>query len=298
MAFHRAFAMLLLGAFFTSPVWGAQSTGTIPDFSGYWGRDSFELEQPPAGPGPLLNTARRPNGLSDFLKLVGDYKNPILKPKAVEEVKRLGDISIGGQAYPNPQNQCWPFPPTFLLFFNLGMEIFQQKDEITFVYKADHQVRRVRMNQPHPAHVAPSWYGDSVGHYEGDTLVVDTVGIKIGPLSMLDIYGTPYSEALHLIERYRLIDGGAAKQAVERHENTQGRLGPAQGYPTIDSAYKGPGLQVQIQVEDNDVFTTPWSAFVTLQRVADDWAEYVCAENTRDFEGRTVGVPYDDTPDF
>src|SRR5271170_3950957 len=45
------------------------------------------------------------------------------------------------------------------------------------VYNYDHQVRRVRMNQPHAAQVLPSWYGDSVGHYEGDTLVIDTVGI-------------------------------------------------------------------------------------------------------------------------
>ena len=46
-------------------------------------------------------------------------------------------------------------------------------------------VRRVRMNQLHPAQVTPSWYGDSVGHYEGDTLVIDTVGVKTGPLAMV-----------------------------------------------------------------------------------------------------------------
>ena len=50
------------------------------------------------------------------------------------------------------------------------------------------------MNQPHPTQVTPSWYGDSVGHYEGDTLVIDTVGVKIGPFSMVDMYGTPYTE--------------------------------------------------------------------------------------------------------
>ena len=49
------------------------------------------------------------------------------------------------------------------------------------------------MNQPHPVRVAPSWYGDSVGHYEGDTLVIDTVAIKIGPFAMVDMYGTPHS---------------------------------------------------------------------------------------------------------
>ena len=54
--------------------------------------------------------------------------------------------------------------------------------------------------------MAASWYGDSVGHYEGDTLVIDTVGIKIGPFAMVDMYGTPYSEALHVVERYQLLD--------------------------------------------------------------------------------------------
>ena len=75
---------------------------------------------------------------------------------------------------------------------------------------------QVRLNQPHPANVTPSWYGDSVGHYEGDTLVIDTVGIKIGPFSMVDMYGTPYSEALHVVERYQLLDYEAAKDGLER----------------------------------------------------------------------------------
>ena len=50
--------------------------------------------------------------------------------------------------------------------------------------------------------VTPAWYGDSVGHYEGDTLVIDTVGIKVGPFAMVDMYGTPHSAALHVVERY------------------------------------------------------------------------------------------------
>jgi hypothetical protein len=48
------------------------------------------------------------------------------------------------------------------------------------------------MNQPHPEHVVPSWYGDSIGHYEGDTLVVDTIGIRADrPFAMVDMFGTP-----------------------------------------------------------------------------------------------------------
>jgi hypothetical protein len=74
------------------------------------------------------------------------------------------------------------------------------------------------MNQPHPTPVTPSWYRDSVGHYEGDTLVIDTMGIKIGPIAMVDLFGTLHTEALHVVERYRLIDYAAAKEAWERRE--------------------------------------------------------------------------------
>jgi hypothetical protein len=66
------------------------------------------------------------------------------------------------------------------------VQLLQRPDSITMLYDEDHEVRRVRMNQPHPAQVTPSWYGDSVGHYEGDTLVIDTVGFKIGPFSAVD----------------------------------------------------------------------------------------------------------------
>ena len=66
--------------------------------------------------------------------------------------------------------------------------------------------------------MTPSWYGDSVGHYEGDTLVIDTVGIKIGPFAMVDMYGTPHSPALHVVERYRLLDYEDAKDAIARND--------------------------------------------------------------------------------
>jgi hypothetical protein len=90
------------------------------------------------------------------------------------------------------------------IFWNTGIQILQQQHQITILYSNDHKVRHVRMNQPHPARVTPSWYGDSVGHYEGDTLAIDTVGIKVGPFATVDQYGTPHIEALHVVERYRL----------------------------------------------------------------------------------------------
>jgi hypothetical protein len=110
--------------------------------------------------------------------------------------------------------------------------------------------------------VTPSWYGDSVGHYEGDTLVIDTVGIKIGPYAMVDMFGTPHTEALHVVERYRLLDYAAAKEAWERTENF--RISDA--ILEVDPADKGNGLQLQFMVEDEGVFTMPWSATVTYRR--------------------------------
>jgi hypothetical protein len=94
------------------------------------------------------------------------------------------------------------------------VQLLQRPDSITMLYDEDHEVRRVRMNQPHPAQVTPSWYGDSVGHYESDTLVIDTVGFKIGPFSAVDQYATPFTQALHVVERYRLIDYEATDNSV------------------------------------------------------------------------------------
>src|SRR6185503_3965712 len=160
---------------------------TIPDFRGMWWHPSLPGLEPLAfGPTSVANRTRR-NGVSDYNQLVGDYTNPILQPWAADIVKKNGEQSIAGVVFPNPANQCWPEPGTFI-YKNFGLQILQQPDKVTLLYEQDHEVRRVRMNQKHPAQVKPSWYGDSIGYYEGDTLVVDTVGIKKGPFAMLDMF--------------------------------------------------------------------------------------------------------------
>jgi hypothetical protein len=159
-------------------------------------------------------------------------------------VKKHGEISLTGVPYPTPSNQCWSGGVPFVLY-NIGMQMLQRPDKITIIYSNDHEVRHVRMNQSHPEHVTPSWYGDSVGRYEGDTLVIDTVGVKIGPFAMLDMYGTPHSPALHVVERYRLLDYATAKQVQER--------GPARAFPVRagpwscqQSRRQGPGAAARI----------------------------------------------------
>jgi hypothetical protein len=173
--------------------------------------------------------------------------------------------------------------------------VLQQPHEITFLYYEDHEVRHVRMNDVHPKNVTPSWYGDSVGHFEGDTLVIDTVGIKIGPYAMLDWYGTPHSPALHVVERYRLIDYERAKDGLDRDakENFQVQL------DTIDTDYKGKHLQLEFTVEDEGVFTTPWTATMTYRPQVIEWQESICAENPNKYgTEKDAAVPTAEKPDF
>ena len=272
----------------------AEATASIPDFSGVWRRGSLPWFEPPAsGPGPVTNRARR-NGVSNYDQLVGYYTNPILKPHAAEVVKKFGEISLKGITFPSPSNQCWPEPVPYI-FKHMGMALLQQPHMITFIYNEDHEVRQVRMNQPHPAQVMPSWHGDSVGHYEGDTLVIDTVGNRTDrPYAMIDMFGTPYTKALHVVERYRLVDRDAAKDALARgvKENWHPQ-GP------IDINYDGKYLQIHVTVEDEGVFTTPWSATVTYVRNPAEWQEIVCAENRHEYySNKDSDVPQADKVDF
>jgi hypothetical protein len=175
------------------------------------------------------------------------------------------------------------------------MEMFQQSDHITIHYLVDHQVRHVRLNAQHPAKITPSWYGDSVAHYEGDTLVIDTVGIKAGPFAMVDWYGTPQSPALHVIERYRLISYEEAQEGYARDAKENARNQQA-----FDPDYRGRVLQLLFTVDDPNVFTTPWSATVTYRHMTQDqWLETVCAENPRKYgTEEDAQVPTAKVPDF
>jgi len=261
-----------------------QGTASIPQLSGIWGR-WFNLEPPSSGPGPVISSRRRPDG-TIMQSVVGDYTNPILRPQTAEVVKKNGDLELSGIVIPNPHNQCRPEPTPFNLSIELGTEIIQGKDEVTLLYLSDHQVRHVRMNVPHSDHPTPTWEGESVGHYEGDTLVIDTIGQKVGPLAMIDRFGILFSPALHVVERYRLIDGALARDLQLKHESVYfgpGRSAPGgspYGRGDIDPDPTKPGLQVEVTVDDPAVFTTPWSGIATYRRVQGEWPEAVCAENT------------------
>ncbi len=277
-----------------------RSAAAIPDFSGIWAHPYLTGFEPPAsGPGPVRNRSRRGDGVANFQQLVGDHTNPVLQPWAAEVVKKHGEISLAGQGYPTPSNQCWPGGVPYI-FWDFLLQIYQQPDHILMVYRQGHELRNVRMNVPHSAPVAPSWYGDSVGHYEGDTLVIDTVGIKVGPYAMVDMYGTPHSPALHVVERYRLVDFDDAKDALERNakENSYVSAANATGVVEVDPNYRGKVLQLHFTVEDAGVFTMPWTATITYRPNLGPWSEVICAENLQWYSGKNAAVPQQDKPDF
>jgi hypothetical protein len=252
---------------------------TIPDLAGLWGRNTLDYNRPISGPGPVQNIGK---GIT-----VGDYNSPILQPWAAEAVRKMGEISKTGDAFPTAHNQCWPEPPPYI-FGNRETQILQLKDRILLIYSHSSQIRTVRLNSRHPAKVIPSWYGDSVGHYEAGSLVVDTVGIKVAALSTVDRYGTPHTEALHLIERYTLID----PNSTTAESLPPDRGGFRQGDDIIDRSYKGKALQIAFTVEDPGAFNMPWSATVVARRAKSGFVEDVCADQVHDYiTGRDENVP-------
>jgi hypothetical protein len=284
------------------PACGQDNGRAVPDLSGAWGHNFLLFEPPSAGPGPVVTKLRTRAGTLMF-SAVGDDTNPILRTEAAEVVKRNGDRELSGAAIPNAHNQCWPEPTPFTLNIQFGMRIIQRKDDVLLLYLSDHQVRRVHVNVPHSAHPSATWQGESVGHYEDNTLVVDTIGQKVGPLSMIDRFGTPFSAALHVIERYRLIDGALAHALQQKHEHDYFPGGSpfrnAYGMGDIDPDTRKPGLQVEITIDDPTTFTTPWSGLVTYRPVLGNWPEVACAENTQGSGSSwAVLVPQADKPDF
>jgi hypothetical protein len=188
------------------------------------------------------------------------------------------------------------------LFYNLGMELLQQRDSVTLLYVFDHEVRHVRLNQAHPTNLTPSWYGDSVGHYDGADLVIDTVGIKTGPYAMVDQFGTPHTDKLHVVERYRLIDYEAANRILERgaKENATTLRNDSGVVPDLNA--RGKNLRLDFTVEDEGTFTTPWSSTIIYRAGVNaggtrELPEAVCAENPHEL-ARVAAVPAADKPDF
>jgi len=289
---------------------GETESASVPDFSGTWQHPAFPWFEPPAsGPGPITNLSRwaeqktdgaggspglppSTTGISDYDQLVGDYNNPILQPWAAAIVKKFGELSRAGITFPNPSNQCWPYPMPFTYKWTTVL-VLPGKDTITLHYGGG--MRRIRMNASHPSPLTPSWFGDSIGHYEGDTLVVDTVGVKTDrPYAMQDLFGTPYTDKLHIVERYRLRDYDDVKDAIDRNAKENWMFAG-----DVFSKHRGRFMQVHVTVEDEGVFTSPFTATLTYVPNPSPLNEVVCAENPHEYyNNRDSDVPKADTPDF
>jgi hypothetical protein len=259
----------------------SQQSATVPDFTidnkSAWLMVGDELLPPPSGPGPVTfdkrypyvdNAKARRTGTQPTYR-VADLSNPILKPWAVEQMRKANDWVLAGKVPFRARERCYPAGVPGWVVYTLAEPIFvlQTEKQVTMINQGGPEVRRIYLNVPHSANPKPSWYGESVGHYEGgDTLVVDT--ITISTKSFIDSYRTPHTDQLHVVERYKLIDNGKM-------------------------------MEVLISVEDPGAFTTPWSAIQRFRRVPREWSEDICAENNFDFlQYEVAPLPQADKPDF
>jgi len=264
-----------------------------------WGRKAYNFEAMPSGPQPVKNLSRDANGVANSSQLVGDYRNPILTPEAAAALKKKGELALAG-GFPNSEDQCRPIAPPFSGAVHFDFQILKKKDgDLTIVPHVDNQVRHIRMNAKHPANLLPTAMGDSIGHWEGETLVIDTVGVRTDEFIASDRIGTPQSDSMHVVERYRLIDGARAKTDMDAFEKTDGVIGgrPPDGYLNPDLNRKG--LRLEITMEDPKVFTQPLTGVVTYRPMTIGWREAVCADNpVQHYKGEWVGLPQAQHPDF
>ena len=295
MKSHALFFNILTATILAVPAFAAEDgiTGV------QWGRKAYNFESMPSGPQPIRNLSRNPNGVANSSELVGDYHNPILTPEAAAALKKKGELAMAG-GFPSSEDQCRPIAPPFSSAVQFDFQMLQKKDgDLTFIGHQDDQVRHIRMKGTHPVKVVHMPMGDSIGHWEGDTLVIDTVGIKSDEFIASDRLGTPQSESMHVVERYRLIDGARAKADMDAFEKVDGVIGgrPLDGYIKPDLNLKG--LRLEITMEDPKVFKQPLTAVVTYRPMYIGWREAVCADNpVEHYKGEWVGLPKAEHPDF
>jgi len=218
------------------------------------------LTQDPKYPFVPNGTGRQPT------YRIADLNNPNLRPWVKEIMKKDNDEVLRGKIAFSPSSSCKPSGvPAFL---GLGGNnnpywFLQTPKEVVIMRAADSQVRHVYLDVPHSPNPKPSWYGESIGHYEGDTLVIDTIGLNAK--TFVDYYRTPHTEKLHVVERWRMVNDGQA-------------------------------MEVTFTVDDPDTYYEPWSGMRRYRRVQQQFMEDICAENNQhlfDYE-----IPIARNPDF
>jgi hypothetical protein len=221
-----------------------------------------DYANPATGVGPVTDGLAHPyvnNEVAREMKRAPTYRvadldnaaGKNLMPWVREALTKQNALALQGRNGETREARCWEVGvPAFHL--NPGvMHIIQTPKEVALFLVG--RVRHIWMNVPHSANLKPSWYGESVGRYEGDTLVVDTIGFN--DKTFVDSYWTPHTDKLHVVERFRLIDGG----------NT---------------------LEVAFTVEDPGAFYQPWSGTRNRHRVVNQNSglpEFGCSEANDDY---------------
>jgi hypothetical protein len=202
---------------------------------------------------------------------IGDTKDPVLKPWAAKQMQESNEEALSGKrGLPfSAQQSCYPGGvPEQLLTPAQPFYFIQTPRQVWMIWETDHMVRRIYMTARHSEIVKPSWFGESIGHYEnGDTLVVDTIGLQ-AKNSFLDWFRTPHTEKLHVVERFKLSADGKMLEAL-------------------------------VKVEDPDTFNEPLYMVRRWNKVPNQLLEMVCAENNGDHFGKNLfPVPRAQKPDF
>jgi hypothetical protein len=135
---------------------------------------------------------------------------PPLKPKYMDILKRRIRAKNAGTPETDTSTRCLPHGMPRLMESPYPIEIVQSPDRLTILHEVAHNVRRFYIGQQHPKDLKISYLGHSVAHWEGDTLVVDTIGIN--GASFIDDEGSSHSDKEHIVERFHKIDGGRQLQ--------------------------------------------------------------------------------------
>jgi hypothetical protein len=171
-----SFAAAVAAMLALSPAMRSQNAAqqAAPDISGVWLVENFE---------PRLF----PNGGAPF--------TPWAETKFKATNPQTND----------PNLACLPMGlPRFMIAVPYPMEILQMPTRVVIIHEGPQVMRQIYMNRQHPKDLDPTYAGDSIGKWEGDTLVVDTIGFN--DKTWLDGGGLPHSEALHVVERIRRVD--------------------------------------------------------------------------------------------
>jgi len=246
---------------------GAGAQSSPPDLSGGaggWVHDGGATFPPVKGsPSPVVQDPAHPFVSQAASWRIGDLSNPNLKDWVKQVMKKDNDEVHAGKIAFQARSSCVPSGVPNIFLPGNGLQIVQTRDKIVMFKQGNWEYRHIYLDVPHSKTVKPSWYGESVGHWEGDTLVVDTIGQNLK--TFVDAFRTPHSENLHVVERWRLIDGGKT-------------------------------LEVKITVDDPGAFNDPWSTYVHHERGRFPMVEDICAENNQNlFDYK---MPVEETPDF